>query len=130
MILDPLATSDAIVSTYRRYLRTLVEPKDPRLATALDAAIGEAINQEITKGPLLEATPPYATGATPRQLIDEGVLEPGFATLGDGAGRGPASVRPPGAGDPEGGRGPQHRGRHRHRVRARPRASSCRSWPS
>ena len=84
MILDPIATSDAIVATYRRYLRTLVEPKDPRLATALDSAINEAINQEITKGPLLEATPPYLTGATPRQLIDEGVLPSGIATLGAG----------------------------------------------
>ena len=81
MILDPLATSDAIVATYRRYLRTLVEPKDPRLATALDAAINEAIRQEITKGPLLEATPPYLTSSTPRQLIDAGVLHPGIAGL-------------------------------------------------
>ncbi len=84
MILDPLTTSEAIVSTYRRYLRSLVEPKDPRLATALDAAIGEAINQEITKGPLLEATPPYVTSSTPRQLIDAGMLDPGIATLGEG----------------------------------------------
>ncbi|MEV4656450.1 DEAD/DEAH box helicase [Micromonospora sp. NPDC049301] len=84
MILDPLATSDAIVSTYRRYLRSLVEPKDPRLATALETAIGDAINQEITKGPLLEATPPYVTSATPRQLIDAGVLDPGIASLGAG----------------------------------------------
>ncbi|HEX5542249.1 MAG TPA: DEAD/DEAH box helicase [Micromonospora sp.] len=84
MILDPLATSDAIVATYRRYLRTLVEPKDARLAAALDSAINEAIRQEITKGPLLEATPPYRTGATPRQLVEAGVLHPDIATLGDG----------------------------------------------
>jgi ATP-dependent helicase YprA (DUF1998 family)/rubrerythrin len=84
MILDPLNTSEAIVSTYRRYLRSLIEPNDPRLAAALDAALDEAINQEITKGPLLEATPPYVTGSTPRQLIDSGVLDPGIATLGAG----------------------------------------------
>lgn len=84
MILDPIATSDAVVATYRRYLRTLVEPKDPRLATALENAIGDAINQEITKGPLLEATPPYVTSSTPRELIDTGILDPGIATLGNG----------------------------------------------
>jgi ATP-dependent helicase YprA (DUF1998 family) len=84
MILDPIATSDAVVATYRRYLRTLVEPKDPRLAAALESAISEAINQEITKGPLLEATPPYVTSSTPRQLIDTGILDPGIATLGKG----------------------------------------------
>ncbi|TYB39726.1 DEAD/DEAH box helicase [Micromonospora sp. AP08] len=84
MILDPIATSDAIVATYQRYLRTLVEPKDPRLAAALERAISDAINQEITKGPLLEATPPYVTASTPRELIDVGVLDPGIATLGGG----------------------------------------------
>ncbi|MEO3777967.1 DEAD/DEAH box helicase [Micromonospora sp. B11E3] len=84
MILDPIATSDAIVATYRRYLRTLVEPRDPRLAAALDGAISDAINQELTKGPLLEATPPYVTSSTPRQLIEAGVLAPGIATLGAG----------------------------------------------
>ena len=35
-----------------------------------------------TKGPLLEATPPYRTGATLRDLIGEGVLDPAFARLG------------------------------------------------
>ncbi|MBO4209123.1 DEAD/DEAH box helicase [Micromonospora echinofusca] len=84
MILDPIATSEAVVATYRRYLRTLVEPKEPRLASALDSAISDAINQEITKGPLLEATPPYVTSSTPRQLIDAGILHPGIATLGTG----------------------------------------------
>ncbi|MEV1111262.1 DEAD/DEAH box helicase [Micromonospora sp. NPDC049751] len=84
MILDPIATSDAVVATYRRYLRTLVEPKDPRLAAALESAISDAINQEITKGPLLEATPPYVTSATPRQLVDAGILDRGIATLGNG----------------------------------------------
>ncbi|WBB99736.1 DEAD/DEAH box helicase [Solwaraspora sp. WMMA2080] len=84
MILDPLATSDDIVATYQRYLRSLVEPRDPRLAAALDTAIADAISQEITKGPLLEATPPYRTGRTPRQLIDAGALHPGVAALGAG----------------------------------------------
>ncbi|SDT60812.1 DEAD/DEAH box helicase [Actinoplanes derwentensis] len=84
MILDPIAASDAIVATYQRYLRTLVEPKDPTLAAALNTAINDAIRQEITKGPLLEATPPYLTSSTPRQLIDAGVLDPAIATLGAG----------------------------------------------
>jgi ATP-dependent helicase YprA (DUF1998 family) len=84
MILDPLATSDAIITTYGRYLRTLAVPKDPRLAAALDSAMNEAIRQEITKGPLLEATPPYLTGATPRQLIDAGVLHADLTALGGG----------------------------------------------
>jgi ATP-dependent helicase YprA (DUF1998 family) len=84
MTLDPLATSDAIVTAYQRYLRTLVEPKDSQLAAALEAAIGEAIGDGVTKGPLLEATPPYATGANLADLISEGVLHPGLASLGPG----------------------------------------------
>ena len=35
----------------------------------------------LTKGPLLELTPPYALGATPRDLINDGTLHPAFEQL-------------------------------------------------
>ncbi|GAA0628990.1 DEAD/DEAH box helicase [Sporichthya brevicatena] len=79
--LDPLTTSDAIKAAYRRYLGGLLAPRDARLAYALDQAIAAAIGEGVTKGPLLEVTPPYSPGATLRELIADGVLHPDIADL-------------------------------------------------
>ena len=78
--MDPIATSTLLSDTYRRYLRGLLPVRDPALAAALRTQIDDS--PMLTKGPLLEATPPYRTGVTLRALIDEGVLDPGFAALG------------------------------------------------
>ncbi|GGL15910.1 DEAD/DEAH box helicase [Planomonospora parontospora] len=81
--MDPLKTSALITDTYRRYLRSLLPMRDPKIAEAL---VAEIMNSPmLTKGPLLEATPPYATGATLRQLIGEKVLSPSFEELGSKA---------------------------------------------
>ncbi|XVS65520.1 DEAD/DEAH box helicase [Actinosynnema sp. CA-299493] len=77
--LDSLATSELIVESYRRYLGSLLPLREPRIASALAEEI--ARSPMLTKGPLLEATPPYATGATLRELIDQGVLTSSFASL-------------------------------------------------
>ena len=77
--LDALAASDEIVATYRRYLASLLPVADHGVEAALRAQIES--NPLLHKGPLLEATPPYARGATIRDLIDEGVLHPGFERL-------------------------------------------------
>ncbi|PND55343.1 DEAD/DEAH box helicase [Mycobacterium sp. ENV421] len=74
--LDPLKTAQQIESSYKRYLKTLLAPRDEDLATAFDAEIDAS--KLLTKGPILEMTPPYQTGATCRELIDEGVLHPDF----------------------------------------------------
>ncbi|GAB2822110.1 DEAD/DEAH box helicase [Actinocorallia aurea] len=78
--LDPLATSALVIATYRRYLRSLLPVRDPRIAEALDEQI--RTSPLLTKGPFLEATPPYETGSALSALIDEGILDPAFATLG------------------------------------------------
>jgi len=38
-LFDPLATSELITSGYRRYLRSLLPVRDPKLAAALDHEI-------------------------------------------------------------------------------------------
>ena len=81
--MDPLATSELIVGTYRRYLRSLLPVRDPTLAEALAAEIDAS--PVLTKGPLLESTPAYRPGATLGALIAEGVLDPGFARFGSAA---------------------------------------------
>ena len=76
---DPLATSELITTSYRRYLRSLLPVREPRIAAALDAEISQS--SLLTKGPLLEATPPYKPGATLDALVDEGVLTPPLRNL-------------------------------------------------
>ncbi|MFD0801756.1 DEAD/DEAH box helicase, partial [Streptomonospora algeriensis] len=75
--LDPSDVSSLISRTYRRYLRSLLPVRDPRIAEALAGRIADS--PLLSKGPLLEITPPYRTGATPRRLIGEGVLSSAFA---------------------------------------------------
>ena len=77
--LDPLETSKQIEATYKRYLKTLLAPSDEGIAEAFDAAIDSTTL--LAKGPLLELTPPYQTGASLTELISEGVLHPDFAIL-------------------------------------------------
>ncbi len=77
--LDPLEAAKQIEGSYKRYLKTLLAPRDERLAAAFDAEID--VSTMLIKGPILEMTPPYETGATCRQLIDEGVLHPEFVKI-------------------------------------------------
>jgi ATP-dependent helicase YprA (DUF1998 family) len=77
--LDPLETAKQIEASYKRYLKTLLAPRDEQLAAAFDAEIDASTL--LTKGPILELTPPYETGATCRQLIEEGELHPDFARI-------------------------------------------------
>jgi ATP-dependent helicase YprA (DUF1998 family) len=77
--LDPLETAKQIESSYKRYLKTLLAPRDEQLAAAFDAEID--VSTLLTNGPILELTPPYETGATCRQLIDEGLLHPDFTRV-------------------------------------------------
>ncbi|WP_047869771.1 DEAD/DEAH box helicase [Nocardiopsis sp. RV163] len=76
--IDPIDVSATVSGAYRRYLRSLLPIRDPALAGALHEQIDRS--QQVSKGPLLEATPAYETGRTPRELIEEGVLSPGFAS--------------------------------------------------
>lgn len=77
--LDALSASADITTSYRRYLRSLMPVRD--------AAIGRALADRIetdpilSKGPFIEATPPYKHGASLADLVAEGVLGPGFADL-------------------------------------------------
>ncbi|NEW29395.1 DEAD/DEAH box helicase [Nocardia cyriacigeorgica] len=77
--LDPLAAAADIEAAYKRYLKTLIGPRDPALAAAFDQAVDDTAL--LTKGPLLELTPPYEPGASLRQLINDGVLHPAFAAF-------------------------------------------------
>jgi ATP-dependent helicase YprA (DUF1998 family) len=77
--LDPLVTAKQIEGSYKRYLKTLLAPRNEQLAEAFDSAVDSSTL--LTKGPILEMTPPYETGSTCRNLVAEGVLHPGFTAL-------------------------------------------------
>lgn len=79
--IDPIAISGTVESAYRRYLSSLVSPKDPSVAAALRSAIAEEASRQLIKGPYLETTPPYLKGRSLAELIAEGTLSPSFARL-------------------------------------------------
>ncbi|MGP5577341.1 DEAD/DEAH box helicase [Corynebacterium flavescens] len=78
--IDPIAAADRIDSDYRRYLKTLLRPKNEKIRSALVRAVDEA--DSLTKGPILEMTPPYVPGSSPQHLVEEGVLSPSISELG------------------------------------------------
>jgi len=53
---NPLATSNRVVESYRRSLKTLLSVCDPDIAAALDMEIARS---RLAKGPVLETPPPY-----------------------------------------------------------------------
>ena len=81
--IDAVTTAGEIKATYRRYLQSLLAVRDPKIDAALRAAIDGT--PMLDKGPFLEATPPYAHGASVQELIDEGVLTAEFIDLASDA---------------------------------------------
>lgn len=79
--IDPIAAAARIDSDYRRYLKTLLRPKTPTLRTKLNEAVDNATS--LTKGPILDLTPPYAPGKSPEELVAEGVFSPSIVELGE-----------------------------------------------
>lgn len=76
---DPIAAAEKIETDYRRYLKTLLNPREPDIAAAYFNAVDQC--DTLAMGPILQLTPPYAPGATARDLIGEGLLCDGFKKL-------------------------------------------------
>lgn len=79
MALHPLKVTKAIHDTYLRYLRTIKTFQDPELQRAFAEALEE--KNTLVKGPFLEISPPFRTGKSLRDLVEEGLLSPRFAAL-------------------------------------------------
>lgn len=77
-MLDPLKTAEHITTSYRRYLRTTFGLADPLWHAEFEQALGSA---DLTKGPILEATPPYETAGSVESLISEGTLHTALRRL-------------------------------------------------
>lgn len=77
--IDPVAASESINRDYRRYLKSILRPNSGRIAREFYRAVDEAPN--LSKGPILQLTPPYAPGATPEELMEQGILHDSFRKL-------------------------------------------------
>ena len=81
MSLDPIKTTKSITDRYRAYLATSFRLKDPYLQNQFMKALQP---KQVVKGPILEATPPFETGKSLEELVDEGLLSDQFRDLNSG----------------------------------------------
>ena len=78
-ILNPLAAAEAIRESYERYLLSRHAPRDARLRNDFRAALEGDF--ALTRGPLLQASPPFEQGASLTDLVHEDILHEGFLEL-------------------------------------------------
>ncbi|HBC29702.1 MAG TPA: DEAD/DEAH box helicase, partial [Clostridiales bacterium] len=79
MSLDPLKATAAIEEKYLDYLETTFALNDQQLHQDLVAELKKS--GRFSKGPILEATPPFETGNSLMNLINEGLLSQEFTRL-------------------------------------------------
>lgn len=84
--MNPLEVSSKIESSYRSYVRTTFAPRREAWRREFVAAL-DSPDRPLTRGPYLQATPPFVCGATLLDLIREGVLSSDLARV-------PAAVFP------------------------------------
>ena len=80
--LNALETASDIDRTFRRYLATTFRPRREDLADEFDRTVRDEV--ELSKGPYLQATPPFEKGVRLVDLVDEGVLSPEILRVGGG----------------------------------------------
>lgn len=81
-VFDPIIAARDIESSYREYLEATIHFDDRGLQKQLEDLLAKP--GYLSKGPFLESAAPYKKGATPRQLIDEGVFCESMLRLGGG----------------------------------------------
>ena len=81
-VLDPIRAADRIANDYIRYLRSAFLPRATQICVS-DFEDELSDGRQLTKGPILQAQAPYTPGATPRELIAEGLLNERFLAHDD-----------------------------------------------
>jgi ATP-dependent helicase YprA (DUF1998 family) len=79
MPLHPLKTTRHIRESYLRYLQTIKPFQDDWLREQFFRAISQP--NMLVKGPLVEISPPFKTGASIKDLVEEGILSLLFQRL-------------------------------------------------
>jgi len=78
MSLNPIDATKSISERYISYLSTSFQLKNPDLQSKFKKELNP---EKFIKGPILEATPPFETGKTIENLINEGLLSNQFYDL-------------------------------------------------
>jgi ATP-dependent helicase YprA (DUF1998 family) len=78
MSLNPIKTTNSITDKYKAYLSTTFRLRNPHLQNQF---MKELQPEKFIKGPILEATPPFKTGKSIEELLDEGLLSSQFKNL-------------------------------------------------
>jgi len=78
MSIHPLKTTQHLRRAYIRYLKTIKPFQDDELRAEYARALEET---PLMKGPLIEASPPFETGASIRDLVEEDALSSRFREL-------------------------------------------------
>lgn len=73
-MINPLTLADTIEATYGRYLATAFYLRDPALRTQFAEQVRDQ-RSGFGKGPYLEATPPFESGASILDLVRDGLLD-------------------------------------------------------
>lgn len=79
---NPIAAARTIEESYREYLASTIHFDDANLQGQLEELLGRP--RFLSKGPFLEAAPPYEQGLSARELVAEGVLCPSILDLAAG----------------------------------------------
>jgi len=79
MRLHPLEIASRIQEDYARYLQTIYFFRDPALRRQFQEALSAP--HFLSRGPILEAAAPFRLGRSVEQMIQDGILHPGFRTL-------------------------------------------------
>lgn len=78
--INPLEATRRITESYRRYLTAALAPRSSGLRGAFVEALGAF---GLSKGPYLQASPPFANGRSLDGMIGDGILSPRFGELPD-----------------------------------------------
>ena len=78
-VLDPLEASRRMAEHYRRYLLSTFAPLTPQLRDDFELALRERF--PLTRGPFIQASPPFAMRRSLEDLIREGTISSGFRAL-------------------------------------------------
>lgn len=89
---NPIETARKVEDSYREYIATTIHFDDADLQKQLETILCEP--GYLSKGPFLEAAPPYRKDKTVADLVDEGLLCKGMMSLGDGETRNFDPYRP------------------------------------
>ncbi len=79
LALHPIKTTNHLRGAYIRYLKTIKPFQDDALRQQFAQALDRP--NALVKGPLVEVSPPFRTGTSIQDLVEEGVLSPRFVDL-------------------------------------------------